>query len=42
MGTLILCRLGFDVVTIISISPNETQFGDIIVELMHNNFCIST
>jgi len=24
------------------ISPNETQIGDIVLELMHNNFCNST
>jgi hypothetical protein len=39
---LILHQLGFGVVTIIDISPNETQIGDIVVELMHNNFCNST
>ncbi len=33
-------QLGFDVVTIIRVSPDEAQTGDIVVELMHNGFCI--
>jgi hypothetical protein len=32
--------LGFVVVAIIGVSPNEAQVGDIVVELMHNGFCI--
>jgi hypothetical protein len=39
---LILHQLGFGVVTIISISPDKTQIGDIVVKLMHNIFCTST
>lgn len=35
---MILCQLGFGIVTIIGISPDETQIGDIVVELMHNKF----
>jgi len=31
--------LGFDVVAIIGMSPDEAQVGDIVVELMHNEFC---
>jgi hypothetical protein len=36
---LILHQLGFGVVTILGMSPDETQAGDIVVELMHNGFC---
>jgi hypothetical protein len=32
--------LGFGVVVIIGVSPDEAQAGDIIVELMHNGFCM--
>jgi len=31
--------LGFGVVTIIGMNPDEAQAGDIVVELMHNGFC---
>jgi hypothetical protein len=31
--------LGFGVVTIIGMNPNETQAENIVVELMHNEFC---
>ncbi len=36
---LILHQYRFDVVTIIGMSPNEAQAGDIVVDLMHNGFC---
>jgi hypothetical protein len=32
--------LGFGVVAIIGVSPDEAQSRDIIVELMHNGFCM--
>jgi len=32
--------LGFGVVAIIGVSPDEAQARDIIVELMHNEFCM--
>jgi hypothetical protein len=38
-GTSILHQLGFSVITIIGVSPDEAQAGDIVVELMHNRFC---
>jgi hypothetical protein len=37
---LIMRQLGFDVVTIIGVSHDEAQTRDIVVELMHNMFCI--
>ncbi len=36
--TLILRQLGFGVVAIIGMNPDEAQVGDIVVELMHNGF----
>ncbi len=36
---LILCQLGFGVIAIIGMSPNETQARDIVVKLMCNGFC---
>jgi hypothetical protein len=33
---LILRQLGFGVITIVEVSPNESQARDIVVELMHN------
>jgi hypothetical protein len=30
--------LGFGVVAIIGMNPDEAQVGDIVVELMHNGF----
>jgi hypothetical protein len=39
IGALILRQLGFGVVAIIGVSPNEAQARDIDVELMHNRFC---
>ncbi len=38
-GTLILRQLGFNVVTIIRVGPDEAQAKNIVVELMHNGFC---
>jgi len=32
--------LGFGVVAIIGVSPDEAQAGNIIGELMHNGFCM--
>jgi len=32
-------QLGFGVVTIIGMSLDEAQIGDIAMELMHNGFC---
>ncbi len=37
---LILRQLGFNVVVIIGLSLDEAQARDIVVELMHNGFCI--
>jgi hypothetical protein len=31
--------LGFGVVAIIGVNPNETQVGNIVVELIHNGIC---
>ncbi len=39
IGTLILRQLGFGVVVIVGVNPDETQVGDIVVELVHNGFC---
>jgi hypothetical protein len=33
-------QLGFGVIAIIGVSPNEAQVGDIAIELMHNGFCM--
>jgi len=38
-GALIMHQLGFGVVTIIGMSLDEAQIGDIAMELMHNGFC---
>jgi hypothetical protein len=35
-----MCHLGFGVVTIIGVNPDEAQARDIVVELMHNEFCM--
>jgi hypothetical protein len=39
IGTLISHYLEFGVISIIGVNPNETQTGDIVVELMHNKCC---
>jgi len=36
IGALILHQLGFGVVTIVEVSPDKTQAGDIAIELVHN------
>jgi hypothetical protein len=33
-------HLGFGVVAIIGMKPNEARAKDIVVELMHNGFCM--
>ncbi len=35
---MILHLLGFGVITFVSIDPNETQVGDVVVEITHNGF----
>jgi len=35
---LILCLLGFGVVNIIGLNPDEVQVGDFVVELSNNGF----
>jgi hypothetical protein len=35
-----MCQLGFGVVAIIGMNPDETQVRDIAMELMHNRFCM--
>jgi hypothetical protein len=39
VGALILCQARFGIVTIIDMNFDETQIGDIVVELMHNGIC---
>lgn len=36
---MILCQARFGIVTIVGISFDEAQIGDIVVELMHNGIC---
>ncbi len=38
IGALILYQLGFGVVTIVEVSLNKAQAGDIAIELVHNRF----
>ncbi len=35
---MILCFLGFGVVRLVGIDPNEAQVGDIAVEVVHSGF----
>jgi hypothetical protein len=35
---LILCLLGFGVVNIIGLNPDEVQVGDFVVDLSNNGF----
>jgi hypothetical protein len=37
---LILCQLGFNVVTIIGVNLDETQAKTIVLDLMHNRFLL--
>ncbi len=37
-GAVILCFLGFGVVRLVGIDPNEAQVGDIAVEVVHSGF----
>jgi hypothetical protein len=39
VGALILRMLGFNIVVIVGINPNEGQIGDVVVEIAHNGFC---
>jgi hypothetical protein len=39
VGALILRMLGFGIVVIVGINPNEAQIGDVAVEIAHNDFC---
>jgi hypothetical protein len=32
-------QLGFGVVAIVGVNPDETRVGDIAIELVHNGFC---
>jgi len=32
-------QLGFGVVAIVGVNPDETQVGDIAIELVHNGLC---
>jgi hypothetical protein len=38
IGPLILRLLGFGMVMLIGINPNEAQIGDVVVEIIHNGF----
>jgi hypothetical protein len=38
IGIVILCLLGFGVVTFVGINPNEAQIGDVVVKIAHNGF----
>jgi hypothetical protein len=40
IGALILCQLGFGVVAIVGVSLDEAKAGNIVVELIHNGFCM--
>jgi len=35
---LILQMLGFGIVTIVGVNPDEVCFGDVVVEISHNGF----
>jgi hypothetical protein len=41
IGPLILRLLGFSVVILVDINPNEVQIEDVAVEIVHNGFYIS-
>ncbi len=38
IGAVILCLLGFGVVTFVGIDPDEAQVGDVAVKIVHNSF----
>jgi hypothetical protein len=38
IGAVILCFLGFGVITIVGIDPDEAQIKDVAVEIAHNGF----
>ncbi len=37
-GSVVLCLLGFGVVTLVGIDPDEARVGDIAVEVAHSGF----
>jgi len=37
-GAVVLCLLGFGVVTLVGIDPDVTRVGDIVVEIAHSGF----
>jgi len=37
-GAVVLCFLGFGVVRLVRIDPNEARVGDIAVEVVHSGF----
>jgi hypothetical protein len=37
-GAVVLCSLGFGVITIIGIDPDEAKIGDIAIEITHSGF----
>ncbi len=39
VGALILRILGFGIVVIMGVNPNEAQVGDVVMEIAHNGFC---
>jgi hypothetical protein len=39
IGALILQMLGFGIVVIMGINPDEGRIGDVVVEITHNGFC---
>jgi len=39
VGALILRILGFGIVVIVGINPDEARVGDVAVEIAHNGFC---
>jgi hypothetical protein len=38
IGAVILHFLGFGIIIVVGIDPNEAQVGDVAVEIVHNGF----
>ncbi len=39
VGALILRMLGFGIMIIVGVNPNEARIGDVVMEIAHNGFC---
>ncbi len=39
IGALILRMLGFGIMIIVGVNPDEARIGDVAVEITHNGFC---